>query len=343
MPAEITLAAESGRATGTRPSKRLRGDGKVPAVVYGQGSDPVAVAVDRRELRHALSGPAGLNTVINLEVGGRHQADRRQVAPAPPGAPQRHPRRLPRREPQRGDHDGRPGLARGRGQGGPVRGRPARAPPHPAGRDHHAAQHPQRAGPRRQRAHLGDAIRVGDIALPAGVTTERRPRHHRRHRRRVTRAAVPRKRRPRARARAARPATAARAKPPRAALASNRPWPCSAGATGRSGGARRATSWSSASATRARSTRARATTSARRWSSELARRHGSALKRSKERALVAEVTIGGQRVALAFPHDLHEPLGRVGGHARAALRHRAARADRGRPRRARPAARRRSR
>ena len=34
---------------------------------------------------------------------------------------------------------------------------------------------------------------------------------------------------------------------------------------------------------------------------ELARRHGGALKRSKERALVAEVTIGGRRVALAFP------------------------------------------
>ena len=34
---------------------------------------------------------------------------------------------------------------------------------------------------------------------------------------------------------------------------------------------------------------------------ELARRHGGVLKRSKERAMVAEVTIAGQRVALAFP------------------------------------------
>jgi len=33
----------------------------------------------------------------------------------------------------------------------------------------------------------------------------------------------------------------------------------------------------------------------------LARRHGSTLKRSKERALTAEVTIAGRRVALAFP------------------------------------------
>ena len=70
MPAEITLVAESGRTTGTRSSKRLRADGKVPAVVYGQGSEPVSVAVDRRELRLALSGPAGVNAVINLEVAG---------------------------------------------------------------------------------------------------------------------------------------------------------------------------------------------------------------------------------------------------------------------------------
>ena len=34
---------------------------------------------------------------------------------------------------------------------------------------------------------------------------------------------------------------------------------------------------------------------------ELARRHGGSLKKSKERALTGEVTIGGRRVALAFP------------------------------------------
>ncbi|HAQ23181.1 MAG TPA: aminoacyl-tRNA hydrolase, partial [Acidimicrobiaceae bacterium] len=34
---------------------------------------------------------------------------------------------------------------------------------------------------------------------------------------------------------------------------------------------------------------------------ELARRHGGSLKRSKQEALVAEVRIGGERVALALP------------------------------------------
>jgi large subunit ribosomal protein L25 len=70
---EISLVAESGRSAGTRPSRRLRAEGKVPGVVYGQGSEPVSVAVDRRELRQALSGPAGVNAVINLDVGGTTQ------------------------------------------------------------------------------------------------------------------------------------------------------------------------------------------------------------------------------------------------------------------------------
>jgi large subunit ribosomal protein L25 len=65
---EVTIVADTGRATGTRPAKRLRAEEKIPGVVYGQGIDPVSVAIDRRELRHALSGPAGLNAVINLTV-----------------------------------------------------------------------------------------------------------------------------------------------------------------------------------------------------------------------------------------------------------------------------------
>jgi large subunit ribosomal protein L25 len=67
--AEITLVAETGRVTGSRESNRLRGQGRIPAVVYGHGMVPVSIAVDRRELRHALSTPAGTNAVIDLQIG----------------------------------------------------------------------------------------------------------------------------------------------------------------------------------------------------------------------------------------------------------------------------------
>ena len=68
--AEITLPAATGRTTGTRPSKRLRGEGRVPATVYGLGTDAVSVSVDWRELRGALTTDAGLNALINLEIDG---------------------------------------------------------------------------------------------------------------------------------------------------------------------------------------------------------------------------------------------------------------------------------
>ena len=44
---EVTLTAEVGRPVGSRPSRRLRAAGKVPAVLYGHGTDPMALAVDR--------------------------------------------------------------------------------------------------------------------------------------------------------------------------------------------------------------------------------------------------------------------------------------------------------
>src|SRR6476620_5360735 len=68
--AEITLPAHSGRVTGSRPSNRLRGEGKVPGTVYGLGTDAVSVSVDWRALRGALTTDAGINALINLEIDG---------------------------------------------------------------------------------------------------------------------------------------------------------------------------------------------------------------------------------------------------------------------------------
>lgn len=71
--AEITLKADTGRTTGTRPSRRLRAQGKIPAVVYGGGAEPTTVAVDWHDLRAALTTEAGLNALINIEIEGRRQ------------------------------------------------------------------------------------------------------------------------------------------------------------------------------------------------------------------------------------------------------------------------------
>lgn len=68
--AEITLKAETGRELGTGPSKRIRAEGRIPGVVYGLGSDPVPIIVDWKPLREALTTEAGLNALIQLEVDG---------------------------------------------------------------------------------------------------------------------------------------------------------------------------------------------------------------------------------------------------------------------------------
>jgi large subunit ribosomal protein L25 len=67
---DIVLTAAPRSDLGSRPSGRLRRDGKVPAVVYGLGSDPVSISVPSRELAHILAGEAGANALINLELDG---------------------------------------------------------------------------------------------------------------------------------------------------------------------------------------------------------------------------------------------------------------------------------
>lgn len=68
---EIVLEAEVGRPTGSSASRRLRAEGKIPGVVYGHGTAPVSVAVAGRELRAALTGDAGTNTLLSLRAGGQ--------------------------------------------------------------------------------------------------------------------------------------------------------------------------------------------------------------------------------------------------------------------------------
>jgi large subunit ribosomal protein L25 len=67
--AEVVLAAEVGRPIGSRAVRRLRREGKVPGVIYGHGTDPLPIAVGARELRVALNGEAGANQLLSLDTG----------------------------------------------------------------------------------------------------------------------------------------------------------------------------------------------------------------------------------------------------------------------------------
>lgn len=81
---EVTLEAQTGRVTGSRSTRRLRSDGLLPGVVYGHGIEPTPLSVDSKQLRLALSTEAGMNAILRLELGGeRHLAMVKNV--------QRHP------------------------------------------------------------------------------------------------------------------------------------------------------------------------------------------------------------------------------------------------------------
>jgi large subunit ribosomal protein L25 len=82
--ASTVLVADTGRPTGSAASRRMRAADSIPGVLYGHGMTPVAVAVGRRDLRVALSGAAGINTVLDLTVDGT-------VYPAIVKDLQRHP------------------------------------------------------------------------------------------------------------------------------------------------------------------------------------------------------------------------------------------------------------
>ena len=170
---EITLTAEAGRETGSSSTRRLRAEGKIPGVVYGHGSEPIPVAVVAREFQIAMSGEAGLNTLLSLEVTARTIPDPGPGHPAPPVPERGHPRRLPDRAPGRGD------LRRGPHQPG-GRGR---------SRSHHGdgivdqqlftlhikakpADIPPSVDIDISELTIGAALHVSDITIPRGVELE---------------------------------------------------------------------------------------------------------------------------------------------------------------------------
>ena len=70
MPEVSLVATPRETKGGSRAAGRLRAADMVPAVVYGRGTQARSLTVARRDLRHVLTGEAGMNAVINLDVDG---------------------------------------------------------------------------------------------------------------------------------------------------------------------------------------------------------------------------------------------------------------------------------
>jgi len=71
MRKDITVAALSRDTRGKNEARRLRVKGSMPAVLYGNGIDPLAVAVSPKELTGILNSKTGHNTIFNLSVADK--------------------------------------------------------------------------------------------------------------------------------------------------------------------------------------------------------------------------------------------------------------------------------
>lgn len=58
------------RDTGKSNIKKMRNDGKIPAIFYGHGIDPIALAVDAQTFGTVIRGEAGTNVILQLNIEG---------------------------------------------------------------------------------------------------------------------------------------------------------------------------------------------------------------------------------------------------------------------------------
>jgi large subunit ribosomal protein L25 len=65
---ERKLKGEPRDETGKGAARKIRADGRVPAVVYGQGAEAMHLTVDAKELFHLLHTDAGVNVLVDLHV-----------------------------------------------------------------------------------------------------------------------------------------------------------------------------------------------------------------------------------------------------------------------------------
>ncbi len=73
MPEVVVAEPREGRFN-KNAARRVRAAGKIPAVLYGPGCDPVAVEVDPKQISRILHSETGHNTIFDVEVAGQPPA-----------------------------------------------------------------------------------------------------------------------------------------------------------------------------------------------------------------------------------------------------------------------------
>ena len=71
---EVVIAKPREGKFNKNAARRVRVAGKIPAVFYGPGQDPIAIEVDPKQISRILFSETGHNTIFDVEVAGNPTA-----------------------------------------------------------------------------------------------------------------------------------------------------------------------------------------------------------------------------------------------------------------------------
>ena len=72
MPTTV-IEAQKRTPGGKNANRRIRCSGRIPAVMYGPGKEPVAISVDPQAIRAVLHSEAGRNSIFGLSIEGSRE------------------------------------------------------------------------------------------------------------------------------------------------------------------------------------------------------------------------------------------------------------------------------
>ena len=67
---QSSLRVKPRKRIGKSGAREVRKEGNIPAILYGGGENPVPLVVRPEDLKQALSGSGGINTILELEIDG---------------------------------------------------------------------------------------------------------------------------------------------------------------------------------------------------------------------------------------------------------------------------------
>jgi large subunit ribosomal protein L25 len=70
----VKLQVQARESRGSAASRRLREDGLIPGVLYGNGGQAHSFCIEERELRKALTGDHGLHAILDVVLEGQQKA-----------------------------------------------------------------------------------------------------------------------------------------------------------------------------------------------------------------------------------------------------------------------------